>query len=75
MIEPGRTVLIIEQYEGEVEVGDAIEVVLEGVTTASKVITVAWGSGFGVEATPLTLVVSDLDGERSYAGATVRGVR
>lgn len=73
MIEPGRTVLVIERYTGEVDAGDEIEVVLGERATASKVITVAWGSGFGAEPTPLTLVVSDLDEAVSYAGATLRG--
>jgi hypothetical protein len=75
MIEPGRTVMVIERYEGEIDSGDALEVVLGEARTEASVITVAWGSGFGAEATPLTLVVSGLDGDVDYAGATLRGAR
>lgn len=75
MIEPDRTVLVIETYQGEVDVGDALDLTLGDARIACSVITVAWGSGFGAEATPLTLVVGGLDAGVSYAGATLRGTR
>jgi len=75
MIEPDRTVLVIERYTGEVDAEDEVEVFLGESKTMSQVVTVAWGSGFGAEPTPLTLVVSGLDETVSYASATLRGAR
>jgi hypothetical protein len=70
-IEPGNTVLVLDRYAGDIEVGARLRVVHGGATSSAKVVTVAWGSSFGHEAVPLTLVVSGLASDTSFAGATL----
>lgn len=70
----GKRVLILQDgYEGDVEAGDAVEVVLPAGAVRGQVATVAWGSAFHAESPPLTIVVTGLDADPSE-GALVRGV-
>jgi hypothetical protein len=70
----GNRVLILEEgYEGDIEVGELVEVAWDGATASGAVVSVAWGSAFRAEDPPLTLVVSGLDAEPPK-GAQVRGL-
>ncbi|MFO0683616.1 MAG: hypothetical protein U0234_16275 [Sandaracinus sp.] len=71
VIEPGSVVLVMERYDGDVEVGTVLVAVHERARIEVRVKTVAWGSAFGVEAIPLTLVVTGLADGVSYAGASL----
>jgi len=71
-MEPGSVVLVLERYSGDISAGDAIVVARGEGEERAKVVTFAWGSSFGLEAPPLTLVVSGLDDAASYAGAELR---
>jgi hypothetical protein len=71
-LEPGSTVLILERYAGDIEVGNVITVLRAGTTATAKVVTVAWGSSFGYESPPLTLVVKGLEASESWAGAELK---
>lgn len=70
-MEPGSVVLVLERYAGDIEVGDTIVVVSSAGEMRAKVATLAWGSSFGHEAPPLTLVVKGLDGSADYAAASL----
>jgi hypothetical protein len=70
----GNRVLILEEgYEGDIEVGELVEVAWDGASSKGAVVSVAWGSAFRAEDPPLTLVVSGLEGEPPK-GANVSGV-
>lgn len=71
VIEAGSVVLVMERYDGDVEVGMLLVATHEGARHEVRVRTVAWGSAFGVEAIPLTLVVTGLADGVSYAGASI----
>lgn len=71
VLEAGSTVLVMERYDGDVEVGCVLIAVHEGRRHEVRVKTVAWGSAFGVEAIPLTLVVTGLAEGAAYAGASL----
>jgi hypothetical protein len=71
-MEPGSMVLVLERYAGDVDVGDEVVVVRGGTETRVKVAQMAWGSSFGLEAPPLTLVVTGLDDTLGYAGVTLK---
>jgi hypothetical protein len=58
----GKRVLILqEDYEGDIEAGDTLEVTMPDGPAKVQVATVAWGSAFHAESPPLTLVVEGLD--------------
>jgi hypothetical protein len=71
-LEPGNAVLVMDRYDGDIEVGHVLVLTLGETTARVTVATIAWGSSFGYETTPLTLVVRGIDGKTSYAGATLR---
>ena len=74
-IEAKQVVLILERYEGDVEVGEWVEIAQrDGTRGAAKVASVAWGSAFHADDPPLTLVVSGLPSDAIDAGADVVGV-
>lgn len=72
-VEPGSVVLVLERYAGDIDVGDFVVVTLGETKKRVKVATMAWGSSFGYESPPLTLVVSDLDESVSWVGAELNG--
>ena len=72
VLEPGSTVLIFERYAGDVEVGNPVVVTLGETRATATIVTIAWGSSFGYEAPPLTLVVKGLEARESWAGAELR---
>jgi hypothetical protein len=72
-MEPGSVVLVLERYVGDIDTGDFVTVTLGETSTRVQVATMAWGSSFGYESPPLTLVVTGLDGSVSYVGAQLRG--
>ena len=72
-MEATSIVLVIDRYAGDIEVGDVLAVVHEGRTQRARVATVAWGSSFGADAVPLTLVVAGIDADADYAGASLTG--
>lgn len=72
-MEPGSVVLVLERYVGDIDAGDFVTVVMGETRARVKVVTMAWGSSFGYESPPLTLVVSELDGSVSYVGAELHG--
>ena len=73
-IEPGHVVLILERYAGDIDVGDSIAVSYEGAVTQVRVSNLAWGSAFGKEDPPLTLVVVGLPPDGKFAGAKLASV-
>lgn len=73
-IEPGHVVLILERYTGDVDVGDSIAVSHDGRAAEARVVNVAWGSTFGVEASPLTLVVAGLPRDGAFVGASLTSI-
>ena len=70
----GKRVLILESgYEGDIGVGDPVEVEMPDGAVRAVVATVAWGSALRAQSPPLTIVVSGLD-EDPGEGVDVRGV-
>ncbi len=71
----GQRVLILEKdLAGEVNGGEWIEVNLpSGEHQRARVASVAWGSAFHAEDSPLTLVVEGLSDHEPAPGDEVRG--
>jgi hypothetical protein len=68
-----RALILDHEYEGEVESGEWLEVILpSGDSTMVQVVSLAWGSAFRADSPPLTIVVQGL-GEAAADGAEVRG--
>ncbi len=72
-------VLVLQDdYAGEVEIGDTVEVVLaQGAPVRAPIENLAWGSALRAESPPLTIVLADVPGlalDAIVAGAIVRGV-
>lgn len=56
-----RVLVLEDDYRGEIDVGETVEVVLPDGARRAEVATVAWGSAFHADSPPLTLVVSGLE--------------
>jgi hypothetical protein len=70
-----RLLLLDDSYEGGAESGDWIEVELPDASKLRVQIEgIAWGSAFGAQKPPLTLIVPWGDDPDPAAGASVRGV-
>lgn len=71
----GKQVLILDRYEGDVDVGEWVEAVRpDGERVKAKIASVAWGSAFRADDPPLTLVVDGFGGYEPGGGAEIVGV-
>lgn len=72
----GQRVLVLrEGYEGDIEVGDRVELDVGGAEPARGIVaSIAWGSAFHAEDPPLTLVVDGVADADPVADAEVRGL-
>ena len=71
----GKQVLILDRYEGDVDVGEWVEAVRpDGARARAKIASVAWGSAFRAEDPPLTLVVDGFAGYEPGKGSEIVGV-
>jgi hypothetical protein len=70
-----QQVLILERYEGDVEVGEWVAVDRpDGTRAIARIASLAWGSAFRADDPPLTLVVEGLKGYEPIGGSEVIGV-
>ncbi len=61
-----------ETYDGDVGPGDKLQIELPaGGTKSFRVHDIAWGSSFGSNNPPLTLIVKGLDGQEPAPGALI----
>lgn len=67
-----RALVLQDEYEGDVGVGEQVEVALpSGERARVEVVQLAWGSAFRASSPPLTLIVAGLGEELPEEGAEV----
>lgn len=70
-----RALVLEDQYRGDLEPGEWIEVALpSGRKVPVRVQSLAWGSAFRADSPPLTLVVEGFDDELPEEGTSIRGI-
>ena len=67
-----RALVLQDEYEGDVGVGERVAVALpSGQSAEVEVVQLAWGSAFRASSPPLTLIVTGLGEELPQEGAEV----